>query len=188
MSKTYYFKQLRLAPADVLNQMGIPAEAPAFLSPVVDLARHCRVCPISYTPLVYQTGQVTYAQHYHATVGGIYFIVRHQLHLELLSELTGWFAEIEPLGKTAIYCDDSSRRGRSEAVRCIAISAWCMGHNESHALESGLLFVCPFSRYHPGMFVPVCDQCAQEDLPAKYMPLRFQIRDGTVFYTQRHLS
>ena len=188
MSKTYYFKQLRLAPADVLNQMGIPAEAPAFLSPVVDLARHCRVCPIRYTPLVYQTGQVTYAQHYHATVGGIYFFARHQLHLELLSELTGWFAQIEPLGKTAIYGHDSRRLGRSEAVRCIAISAWCIGHNENHAMESGLLFVCPFSHNHPGMFVPVCDQYAQEDLPAKYMPLRFQIRDGTVFYTQRHRS
>jgi hypothetical protein len=74
---------------------------------------------------------VTYAQHYHATVGGIHFWVRHQLHLDLLFELTGWFAQIEPLGKTAIYGHDSSRLGRSEAVRCIAISAWCMGHNES---------------------------------------------------------
>jgi hypothetical protein len=106
----------------------------------------------------------------------------------LLFELTGWFAQIEPLGKTAIYGDDSRLLGRSEAVRCIAISAWCMGHTESHALESGLLFVCPFSRYHPGMFAPVCDQWAQAHLLAKYMPLRFQIRDGTVFYTQRHLS
>ena len=127
MSKTYYFKQLRLAPPDVLNQMGIPAEAPTFLSPLVDLARHCRVCPTRYTPLVYQTGQVTYAQHYHATVGGIYFWVRHQFQLDMLLGLTGWFVQLESLGKTAIYGHDSRRLGTtaSAAIRPYAASCLC---------------------------------------------------------------
>jgi hypothetical protein len=38
---TYYVNTLRLVPPDVANQLGIPAEAPVFLSPLVRMAQEC---------------------------------------------------------------------------------------------------------------------------------------------------
>src|SRR5919199_1388261 len=75
MAETYY-KTLRLVPPSIAHQFGIPAEAPAFLSPVIDTPRVCQMClGCSYSPLVYQTGHVTAAHHYHAQSGGIYCFV-----------------------------------------------------------------------------------------------------------------
>lgn len=63
MSTRYYVKQLRLVPPEEAGMLGIPVEAPAFISPIILFNRRCPVCPITYTPLLYQTGYVTQAPH-----------------------------------------------------------------------------------------------------------------------------
>ncbi len=68
-----HFKVLKLIPPETANQLGIPAEAPVFVSPFIRGAETCRDCGTTFTPLVYQTGYEVTAQHFHERSGGIYF-------------------------------------------------------------------------------------------------------------------
>jgi hypothetical protein len=123
MSKTYFVKMLRLVPPTLANTLGIAAEAPTFISPLIDRPHHCPVCAITYTPLVYQAGHEIQAQHYHRNRGGIYFSVLHRLYVSnWLAGRTGWMAFVEPVGTADIRADVS----RAATVRVTAITAWCM--------------------------------------------------------------
>jgi hypothetical protein len=51
MSTTYYLKHLRLAPAELANALDIPAEAPVFLSPVVNAPQRCSICAVTVEEL-----------------------------------------------------------------------------------------------------------------------------------------
>jgi hypothetical protein len=78
MSKPPYFvKQLRLTSVDLACQLGIPSEVPVFLSPVINRRERCRYCPVLYGAIVYQTGYVSAAHHWHEPTGGVYFYVRY---------------------------------------------------------------------------------------------------------------
>jgi hypothetical protein len=194
----YYVKTLRLVPPDVANQLGIPAEAPTFLSPLVRGAQACSVptCDVVYTPLMYATGRVSAASHYHRNCGGVYFyVVTDSLDfLDALLDHAGWLAGLEPRGTTMI--DPPGRdygTGRAEAVLVKAISAWCMnreldGHeylgrpHGRHLVEEGLLYHYPGSRQNRDLLLPVCDR---GEIDVEYAPLRFMVRDGQVFFTQR---
>jgi hypothetical protein len=63
MSRDYYFKHLRLVPAEAANDLGLPAESPVFLSPAVSARHRCFRCPVTYGPLLYATSLVTTSQH-----------------------------------------------------------------------------------------------------------------------------
>jgi hypothetical protein len=194
VSKAYFVKQLRLTPVDLACQLDIPVEAPVFLSPNINRQERCRYCPVLYGAIVYQTGYVAAAHHWHERTGGIYFYVRYSgyFHGELV-ERTGWLARIEPLGKTWIEDTCCGCFGRAEAVRCISISAWCMASawgirsvvpqpHKPHPIDHGCLLRLPLDHDHAGLLVPLCDQA---EVPERYTPLRFHIRDGAVFFSQR---
>jgi hypothetical protein len=193
VSRDYYLKHLRLVPAEAANELGIPAESPVFLSPAVYAPHRCSVCPVTYTPLLYAAGQVTRSQHYHETDGGIYFLVRKEMSFTTgLFHHTGWLAQVEPIGKSALFRGITGRYGIAEAVSCTGIWAWCLcsepearqlirRRHKRHPLDKGLLLGYPFDKGHPGFFLPVCDET---DLHPHYAPLRFQIRDGAVYFSQ----
>ena len=196
MSRDYYLKNLRLVPAEATNDLGLPAESPVFLSPAVYAPHRCLLCPVTYGPLLYATGLVTTSQHYHETKGGIYFLVRKEMSATTgLLHHSGWLAQIEPIGKSALFRGITGRYGIAEAVSCTGIWAWCLcGEPETrrlirrrhkpHPLDTGVLLGYPFDTGQPGFFLPVCEET---DLHPHDAPFRFQIRDGTVSFTQRPL-
>src|SRR5919202_3474584 len=150
-----YFKVLRLAPPQACHELGIPAEAPTFLSPQICDARRCRSCSVTYTPLVYAPGLVTKAQHWHPDRGGIYFHAVDPLSFpDPCAGGCGWIAQVEPLGRTWIDDDTIAPLGRAEAVLVTAITAWCMNEDlddheyagqvhSGHRLEEGILYHYP---------------------------------------------
>jgi hypothetical protein len=71
MSTRSYVKQLRLVTPWTARRLGIRAEAPVFISPWVHEQARCSGCNRLYSPLVYQTGYETAAQH-QCGPGGIY--------------------------------------------------------------------------------------------------------------------
>jgi hypothetical protein len=196
MSRDYYIKTLRLVPHEFAYHTGAPAvAAPVFLSPMVEIGHRCLRCMRMYSTLVYQAGEVTRAQHYHETDGGIYFFIAHSptAPAEHASR-TGWIAHIKPLGASAIPDDADGTYGRAEAIHCTRISAWCVRgtptvqplmrrRHKSHKLDAGLLVACRISDVYPHLLVPICDQ---EDLLARDARLSFQIRGGAVFFSRRH--
>jgi hypothetical protein len=198
MARSYYLKQLRLLPAETASTLGLPAEAPTFVSPILGEQNRCSVCPVTYTPLCYQVGYVTYAQHYHESGGGGVYCYRrcrpgvHEAHIRE----TGWISEVQPLGALQIQKTGREAVARAEAVRCLSIAAWCLRDSfvircslrethPPHPLESGLLFLFQFSPRRHVVLLPICDLDDQEELPVTDAPLRFTIRHGEVFFVQR---
>jgi hypothetical protein len=127
--------------------------------------------------------------------GGIYFLVRKETKFTNTNSLchpTGWLAQVEPIGKTAIVETTAGRLGSAEAVSCTGIAAWCLCSepeirrrirrpHKRHLLDSGELLGCPSEELPPGMFVPVCEDAVREPHAVAF---RFQIRDGTVYFSQ----
>jgi hypothetical protein len=66
------FKWLKLITPEKAQSLGISAESPVFVSPYVDQKIQCFHCLNNYTPLVYQHGYTTSAQHFCPTGGGLY--------------------------------------------------------------------------------------------------------------------
>jgi hypothetical protein len=197
-----YIKTLRLVSPAAANQLGIPAEAPVFLSPLVRGAQACSTptCSVTYTPLMYATGRVSTAPHFHRKSGGVYFYVVTDVvtdsvaFLDALVEHTGWIATVEPLGITAMYPGRGYGSGRAEAVLVRSITAWCRnreldGHeypaqpHETHQIDEGLLY--PFSGGRRGWDVLLLPLCDRVQVAVEEAPLRFVVRDGTVCFRQR---
>jgi hypothetical protein len=205
MAETYY-KTLRLVPPGIADQIGIPAEAPAFLSPVIDTPRVCQICVgCTYSALVYQTGQVTSAQHFHVDGGGIYCFVAIGLSvLASIAELTGFVAQVEPIGRMSRQRMSGTTVVRAQAVRTTRIMAYCMHHatcrgRAAHhssliAVDEGILQTrppntAPWRRLsndtHPGDLLPLCGP--HELHPHEQAPFSFRIREGTVYMQHRTL-
>ena len=169
----YYLKSLRLVTAQTAHSLGIPAEGPTFVSDMTAAPQRCRSCPVTYTPLVYQTGEVTVAQHYHDHCGGIYCyattIALHATEEEICEAILvgsvhgsddsllpprpyGFLARLEPQGRISI---DPARSGgcvrcapcaRAEAVRTREIAAFCVQwHPQYQELHEGILLEYPHS-------------------------------------------
>ena len=68
-------KYLRVIPPEQANALGIPAEAPVLVSPIVT-GNLCRYCGTHYQPLVYPLEGLVEAHHWHPSYlpspGGIY--------------------------------------------------------------------------------------------------------------------
>jgi hypothetical protein len=143
--------------------------------------------------LLYAPGQVTRSQHYHETGGGIYFLVRKEMSFSTgLFHHSGWLAQVEPIGKSALFRGITGHYGIAEAVCCTGIWAWCMcsepetrrlirRRHKRHPLDAGLLLGYPFDKGHPGFFLPVCEET---DLTPHYASFRFQIRGGAVYFSR----
>jgi hypothetical protein len=192
MIQSQMVKQLRLITPRKAEKLGVRAEAPVFISPRTDKRRQCTLCPVVYTPIVYQTGQVTTAQHWHENEGGIYlYVINNAKFLEALCNQSGWIAQVETIGQIAINGSPTNLQGRAEAVRCLAISAWCQHqHTEKayrnirghppHLITEGLIASDDTYDWPDSELLPVC---AKTNLP-KYRrtPFAFHVRDGFVFF------
>jgi hypothetical protein len=193
MATEYYVKTLRLAPPQLVNRLGIPAETPVFLSPQVNNAQRCASCGVTYSPLLYAVGRITTAQHFHDDCGGgIYIVLTSSLAFTAsLAVRSGWIAEVEPIGKTSVVSGDGTCRAETVLVR--AITAWCMHHSMAvgdilnrqhteHVLTEGIVFAHPAWRHEPGNLLPLC---GPDDLELQRAPFRFQVRDDIVYFQQR---
>ena len=190
-----YYKLLRLVLPQVANQLGIPAEAPTFLSPQILRPQRCKhtPCPAIIAPLVYQTGQITRSPHYHSTGGGIYFSTAPADSLDKsYPRISGFFAILGLIGEHTF--DDNGRVtvGRAEAVYVYQIQAFCQ-HRESdwgrvdyrgcqhQFLQDGILLK-ECSSTDAEQLLPFCAYGAREE--NQQAVLRFHVREGTVFYSQ----
>jgi len=122
------FKYLKLIRPNDAEAMGIKAEAPVFISPMVKEG-NCGFCGVHYTPLVYQTGYETRAQHFHGDpadwgVSGIFFSRGKP-------EGSLWVANLELIGEV------NNLNCISEAVEVTSITPKCMIHGEE--LTEGLV-------------------------------------------------
>jgi hypothetical protein len=200
---TYFVKTLRLVTPGIANSLGIPAEAPIFLSPAIDMPRFCGTCRRTYSPLVYQTGQVTVAQHYH-DIGGIYCYVTTSLRIiARLAAMSGFIATLEPIGQLRIERVGGDRYGRAEAVRTKAIAVYCQHRAtcirglltrpcDLIELQEGMLVEhpspiaprCRFTRdCKEGSLFPLCD--AEELEERERGAFHFQVRDSTLYFSIR---
>jgi len=59
---------------EVAHELGIKAEGPVFVSPVIREGHMCEECNEEFTPLIYQVGYIVESQHFHESNngGGIY--------------------------------------------------------------------------------------------------------------------
>jgi hypothetical protein len=197
MAPEYYVKTLRLVPPRVAQQWGIPAEGPTFLSGLTYQAYPCRACPTPYTPLAYQVGQVTEAQHFHERTGGISFYrVRRGCELpSYCKEQTGWATFVEPLGAVVLNEGEGiNREGRASAVRCLQIVPWCKyvvwelhrqwRHpsycHQPHVLESGLL--CHHAHCEGIDEETLIPSCTAAGIPRAHVVGRFEVGEETISF------
>src|SRR5258708_1296251 len=72
------YKELTLITPKKSQELGIPGETPLLISPriitsYIEGRTICEVCGVKFTPLIYQAGYTTLSQHFHQTLGGIYW-------------------------------------------------------------------------------------------------------------------
>jgi hypothetical protein len=167
--------------------MGVETEAPVFVSPWTNGRTQCPACQMTYSPVVYQTGYETVAQHFHSKEGGIYLYVFEDPDEELVRCTAGWLALVEPIGRLVV----NGGEGQAAAVRVLAIEARCTGQfvynsrtlrHDSHLLSEGRAWRDP-AVYQSRDLYPVCDTIC---VPARNTPFRFTLRDGQVFFSLHH--
>jgi hypothetical protein len=187
MSMRYYIKLLRLVTPGAARSMGVEAEAPVFVSAGTSGRRQCPACQMTYSPMVYQTGYETVAQHFHGREGGIYLYVVEDPDEQQVRCAPGWLAQMEPIGRLVVH----GGIGQVAAVRVLAIEARCMGQvaynsrtlrHDSHLLTEGRAWRNP-AAYQSCDLHPVCDKIC---VPARNTPFRFTLRDGQVFFSMDH--
>jgi hypothetical protein len=184
MDAELYTKTLRLVMPETALSLNIPAEVPTFVSPMVSNPNYCRYCGITYSPLTYQTGQITEAQHYHEGTGGIYFwYLPATKPVAGLVYNSGFLAFVEPIGRIIKQNPLNETIGRADAVQVIGIRAYCLHsrHRTPHALESGILAtVSPDlnKQLLPGQLLPHCEEL--QFTKNRHPQFRFTARDGTI--------
>jgi len=95
------YKALRLITPERANELDIPAEAPVLVSPYINLRQACFECHQEYSPLLYQLGQQTTAQHFcKFSGGGIYTIDYSVMDRpdKWVSRRGLWMAQVIPHG------------------------------------------------------------------------------------------
>lgn len=73
-NEKFFFKYLRLITPEYAQQLGVSAEAPIFVSPIISEAERYRECNQTFSPINYLIGQRVVADHYHWADGGIYYL------------------------------------------------------------------------------------------------------------------
>jgi hypothetical protein len=184
MRKTYYVKSLKLVTPDAARELGLPAtDAPVLVSPIIKTPTNCLEagCAISYTPLAYQTGVTTAAQHYHAATGGIYFALASSLAEAAECAVPwGFVAFLELVGQWGRYTSRGQRCGRAEAVRISSIAVYAALGRIGTPLTEGILCerTLPPDLTPAGTLLPMASSEEQE--PGT---LHFRVRDGTVVFS-----
>jgi hypothetical protein len=204
MAETFY-KALRLVMPESAAERDIAADAPAFVSPIIQWARICPLCGSIYRPLAYQVGHVTTADHIHSDCGGIYcYILSPQSRIAPLATFTGFVAAVEPLGTMTRRTLCGRHCALVEAVRTTQILAYCLHpvtaarsrvtHRSLIALSEGILLARPATPpwgrrlsydTHPGDLLPLCGP--DELFPGEQVPFTFSSREGAIALAYRTL-
>jgi hypothetical protein len=127
-------KHLRLVTPERANKLGIPAEAPTFCSPYIHEG-FCHLCDVHYTPLIYQIGQTTEAQHFCVQGGGGIYVQlpedssRRWLYNDGLFTATVLPSGPIRMGNDRGYQFRSVTPKRIELARCTHCGALCDSGN-----------------------------------------------------------
>lgn len=179
------FKALRLITPKLARDLGIEAEGPVFVSPVMRTSQECDECGSLFTPLVYQAGYTVKAHHFHErSNGGIYHYHYPSLRAErqdffYTSSWYGWFAALEPIG--SISAGEFYQESRSQAVKVHSIRAWCQ---ERHCLREMKEGVVVSADDNPDALLPLCNV---ERHPARASKVKFNFKitdDGSIVFSQ----
>jgi len=171
------FKMVELITPEKANELGIPAEAPVFVSPVVNTRSVCRnECGIEYSPLVYQVGYETQAQHLHKNSGGIYFsqtanIDRVAWASDASRFFRGWVALLDPK-EPILYAVGA--RGRAGSVVTTEIRAYSTSFDQ---IQEGIV-IKKGDKLQPASNVT---RIARKGGSLEY---RFKIKDGAVLFSR----
>lgn len=180
-----YYKALLLISPEKAQELGMRAEAPILVSPLIFQEKICQIpnCGVRFTPLVYQVGYQVRAQHFHEDDGGgggiyYYAVTGPEAIIHNKDSVDYWFAMVEP---------SLNSRGefilRAEQVLVERILAYCSvcHRNVGEGLLSELLYT--------GQLYPICNDHENEDKKKnspshpRYPKFKFEItRDGRVVF------
>lgn len=184
-----YLKTLSLITPEMAHELGIPAEAPVFISPVQNFSVVCDFCRRSYGPLVYQVGRVVEAHHFHKDErgsGGIFFTQWDTDNFPS-DYIVTWQAILTPISKRTVSIPSvPTITRRSKAVLIERITAFCTtiygGFPTKHRKEisEGPLYSFTKSRF----LSPLCSLEEHPEVLPFLSPWCFKIINGEVFFTK----
>lgn len=168
-------KHLRLVTPERANELGIPAEAPVLCSPYISGTNHCDICNVKYTPLIYQVGQETEAQHFCTSGGGIYTQIPEDKSDHWQYNKGLFTALVRPQGPIRMG-NDRGYQFRSVTPTSIQLpicatcgTSWRWGHIE---------YAVGLSDIHPNTLVPVCESCYEEHGPFCKTEWQYSVNDS----------
>lgn len=104
------YKALKLVTPEFAESQGIPAEAPCFISPYITHVNHCIECRVTYSPLMYQIGRTTEAQHFCKTHGG-------GIYVRLADDTSGKWVYTRDLWDVIVHPEGPIRMGNDRGYQ-----------------------------------------------------------------------
>ena len=178
-------KGLALITPEKASQLGLSAEGPVFVSRSTLGFEKCR-SGHAYSALVYQSGSVVEAQHFHqddkyGDGGGIYFEFSNDDDPEPTRAFYGWSAQLRPLGDVSTsfgFCPS----GRSQAAHVVGISANCARRDHGEVLADGYAaFSKQWGKWWDQVLIAVCRDEVSEGVYPRYL---FKVREGNIVFSQ----
>ena len=172
-------KELSLVTPELAKDLGLASESPVFVSPIVNSDRGCPYCFVTYGPLIYASGALVEAHHFHPWQrgtgeppredGGIYIFGLGRFQMENPS----WIAEVELRGRLG---SDSVERVFVKGIR-----AYCRPKCCGNELESG--FVVMGATVGKGFLVPSCGSLRSLSRRER-VRYNFKIVEGNVLFSE----
>lgn len=146
-----YYKFLKLITGEAAIELGISTESPVFVSPYVTENKQCDECGIGFTPLVYQSGYVINAQHFHQQSGGVYFFKTsskiaggglYGFYFNQSYSNSEWVALLSPIGKVYKQEYPGEINYRAESAQVLEIIPVCKGRQHpwgGHYISEGVV-------------------------------------------------
>jgi hypothetical protein len=160
------------------SELGVPAEAPVFVSPTLRRAHECPTCGVTFTPLVYAPGHVTRAQHARPECPGIFHWHRFPAY-----EARGPFILAGAVDCGRLFDDSRATEFRGEVLLALCLGcqdADLVGGRAAAARRDGAWRMWRLG--NTDWLAPVCEACAGAGvgLPtgAAPTPWVLTLRDG----------
>lgn len=126
------YKALKLVLPELANSYDIPAEAPVFISPYIVHKSHCYVCEADYSPLLYQIGRTTHAQHTCKTNGG-------GIYVRLASDHSGKWVYTNDLWDCIVHPHGPIRMGNDRGYQFESVTPHTFVTPQCHLCKQPLL-------------------------------------------------
>lgn len=179
-------KHLRLVTPERANELGIPAEAPVLCSPYTS-GGYCQICKIQYTPLIYQVGQTTEAQHFCKEAGGGIYVQIPEDHSTTWVYEPGLFtASVQPSGPIRMG-QDRGYQFRSVKPLYLHVPRCYDCHEHIAQGHIEINYNCHFQyEYQEHNLVPICLSCHSPAATHRNTEWQFILNDGTLSFTTSH--